>query len=307
MADLQNGRLVQHATLGVGKVVALEHSAVHVFFPESDTRFAAKLRLPNARTLLRTDGFEPNAWLEGLSAFAFDVKAGRYALAVRWISHHEAVAQFLAMFPGGCGDRAYLSGKAARAPAWRAASAKWAELFGEGQLKRFADPEAVDDLVKRLVAVDATLARLHLPGDERAVVDALSSDEAANAFCAALVEVLSVPSPARARFEKLFAAARGLPVDPAQQWLVATLFPFLASPRRQVLMRPKTTGEAAARLGCDLGDAASPNWASYAALRTLSDQLLATLEPNGATDHVDVEAFLHVTATAKRRVPSSER
>ena len=61
MAELQNGMLVQHTTLGIGKIVAVEANAVHVFFPDSDKRFAAKLRLPAPRGLLRTDGVEHNA------------------------------------------------------------------------------------------------------------------------------------------------------------------------------------------------------------------------------------------------------
>src|SRR5689334_19948185 len=66
MADLKDGALVQHNTLGVGKVVSVEANAVHVFFPQSDRRFAAKLRLPAAGALLRTEGVERNPWLEGL-------------------------------------------------------------------------------------------------------------------------------------------------------------------------------------------------------------------------------------------------
>jgi hypothetical protein len=307
MADLLTGKLVQHTKLGVGKVVALEPTAVHVFFPDADKRFATKLRLPDARPLLRTDGVEPDAWLEGLSAFTFDAKAGRYALAARWISREDAVEQFLAVFPGGFADRAYATGKGARAAIWRAASARWAELFGEGEGVRLVEEGELDELVTRLVAVEETTAPLRLPSDEGAVSDALSSDEVTRPFCAALFELLSVPSPGRARFDKLFAAARALPVDASRQWLVATLFPFLASPGRQVLLRPKITCEAAARLGCDLGDDASPNWATYSALRTLAGQLLESLEPRGAKDHVDVEVFLHVTATAKRRLSRTER
>ena len=48
MSDLQNGMLVQHASLGLGKVIALEEKAVHVYFASSDARFATKLRLPMA-------------------------------------------------------------------------------------------------------------------------------------------------------------------------------------------------------------------------------------------------------------------
>lgn len=307
MADLESGTLVQHTTLGLGKIVALEPTAVHVFFPDSDKRFAAKLRLPAARALLRTDGFEPNAWLEGLSAFTFDAKAGRYALAARWISHDEAVEQFLAVFPGGFADPAYVDGKHARAAAWRAAHARWTEAFGEREGERLVAADDLAEIVKRVAQVEQAIASLHPPADVDAVKDALSSEGATRPFCAALFELVSVPSPGRARFEKLFAAARDLPVDPAQQWLVATLFPFVASPGRQVLLRPKITCEAAARLGWDLGEDASPNWATYGLLRTFSAQLLESLAPNGAKDFVDIEAFLHVTATAKRRLARSKR
>lgn len=305
MADLQNGTLVQHKTLGVGKVVALEPTAVHVFFPDGDKRFAAKLRLPAARALLRTDGVEPNAWLEALSAFTFDDKAGRYALAARWISHDDAVAQFLAAFPGGFEDPAYLEGKEARAPRWRAAHERWGEAFPDHDVERLVAEGEVKKLVKRLLEVEEAVAPLHPPADADAVEEALSSEETAETFCAALAELLSVPSPGKARFEKLFAAARDLPVEPAQQWLAATLFPFVAMPGRQVLLRPKVTCEAAARLGFDLRDEAVPNWPTYSALRELSTQLLELLRPHGAKDFVDVEAFLHLTATAKRRTARS--
>ncbi|HET8773249.1 MAG TPA: hypothetical protein VFP80_05640 [Thermoanaerobaculia bacterium] len=307
MADLKNGTLVQHTTLGIGKIVAVEANAVHVFFPDGDKRFAAKLRLPAALALLRTEGLERNTWLEGLSAFALDPKLGRYTLAARWLTHDEAVEQFLEVFPAAFEDPAYLAGKGGRAACWRAAHDRWAKLFGDGEGARLAAADDLAELVKRALRVEEAVESLHAPADEGAVKDALSRDEATRPFFAALFELLSVPSPGRARFEKLFAAARDLPVDPAQQWLVATLFPFVASPGRHVLLRPKIACEAAARLGCDLGEAASPNWATYAALRALSAQLLERLEPNGARDFVDVEAFLHVTATAKRRAARSAR
>jgi hypothetical protein len=307
MADLQNGALVKHKSLGVGKIVALEANAVHVFFPDSDKRFAAKLRLPAARELLRTEGLEPNTWLEGLSAFSLDAKAGRYALAASWLTHDEAVEQFGAAFPGGFTGAAYASGRNARAPRWRAAHDAWTQAFGEAEGARLLEAGDLKEIARRVLKVEKSIASLHPAADEDAVKEALADDETARPFCTALLELLSVPSPGRARFEKLFAAARDLPVEPAQQWLVATLFPFLASPGRHVLLRPKITCEAAARLGCDLGEAAEPNWASYAALRALSTQLLASLEASGAKDFVDVEAFLHVTATAKRRTDRTAR
>ncbi|HEX9244120.1 MAG TPA: hypothetical protein VF875_16875 [Anaeromyxobacter sp.] len=304
MADLENGSLVQHKTLGIGKVVALETDAVHVFFPDSDRRFAAKLRLPAARALLRTDGIERNSWLEGLTAFSLDPEMRRFALAASWLTHDEAVEQFLGVFPGGFGGAPYLSGRSARASKWRAGHDAWVEVFGGDRAPSADDPDP-KDLAKRALKVEKPIVTLLPAADAGAIKEALSDPETAIPFWSALLELLSVPSPGRARFEKLFAAARGLPVDPAQQWLVATLFPFLASTTRHVLVRPKLTCEAASRLGCDVGEDGEPNWGTYAAVRALYAQLLEKLAPSGAKDFVDVEPFLHVTATAKRRARSA--
>lgn len=301
MAGLQNGMLVRHATLGLGKVVAVERTAVHVFFPGGDSRFAAKLRLPAALGLLRTDGIAPDARLEGLTAFALDPKAGRYGLAASWVTHDEAVAQFLAKYPGGFSDPALVAGKQARAACWRAAHDSWVENFGEGRGPSLLAADDVDELVARALKVDRALAVVHPAVDAGAVRAALGDEGPARDFLSALLELLSVPSPARARFEKLFTAARELPVEAAQQWLVATLFAFVASPARHVLVRPKITFEAAERLGADVGPTAAPTWQAYEAVRTLCGQLLEELRRHGATDFMDVEAFLHVTATAKRR------
>jgi hypothetical protein len=303
MSDLENGTLVQHATLGVGKIVALEANAVHIFFPDSDKRFAAKLRLPAARAMLSTEGFERNSWLEGLSAFELDPKVGRYGLAATWITHEQAIEQFLGVYAAGFEDPAYLGeGKGKRASKWRAAHEAWTAAFGKGEeTEKLLVEGELKKLVKLLLDVEKPVAALHPPADVDAVKEALVDEETARPFLVALGELLSVPSPGRARFEKLFSAAEDLPVDPAQQWLVATLFPFIASTERHVLVRPKVTCEAAERLGCDLRYDPSPNWATYQALRALSAQLLEKLTANGAKDFVDVESFLHVTATAKRK------
>jgi hypothetical protein len=104
--------------------------------------------------------------------------------------------------------------------------------------------------------------------------------------------------------EKLFAAVQALEIEPALAWPVATVLPFLADPARHAFLSPRTTCTAAERLGCDLRYDATPSWPTYAALRALEAQLLAKLQPNGARDFIDVEAFLHATGTARATVSS---
>jgi hypothetical protein len=309
MSELQNGTLVQHSSLGVGKIVALEANAVHVFFPASDKKFAAKLRLPAARALLRTEGFAPDSWLDGLSTFELDPATGRYGLGATWLTHDQAVAQFLAVYPKGFADPAYLGtpdGKDVRVSRWRAAQAAFAAELGRGEAERLIEAGDLATLVRRANKIEKLVAPLNPPADVGAVQKALSEPEPAREFFAALLELTSAPAPGRARFEKLFAAARGLPVEPAQQWLVATLFPFVAWPDRHMLLRPKTTCEGASRLGSDLRFEPAPVWVTYYALRALATQLLERLKPLGAADFVDVESFLHFTATRKRQAASGE-
>jgi hypothetical protein len=310
MSDLQNGSLVQHVSLGVGKIVAVEPGALHVFFPDSDKRFAAKLRLPAARAMLRTDGFEPNGWLAGLTAFSLDAASGRYALSATWLTHEQAVAQLLAAFPEGFADPAYLDagkGRDGRAARWRAAQAAWTKKLPKAELERLVEEGDVEGFVDRVRDVEKVVAPLHPPADVGAVKEALADEESARPFFLALAELLSVPSPGRARFDKLFAAARALPVEPGQQWLVATLFPFLAAPDKNVLLRPRTTCLGAERLGRDVRYESTPNWTTYAALRAVEVDLLERLAPVGAKDFVDVEAFLHLTATVRRSTPRAEK
>jgi hypothetical protein len=299
MSDLVNGALVKHVSLGVGKIVAVEPGALHVFFPDSDKRFAAKLRLPAARPLLRTDGFEPDGWLAGLTAFSLDETTGRYALAASFMTHEQAVAQLRIAYPDGF-PAAGAAGQGATRPArWRAAQEAWSRTMGHGEAERLVEEGEVATLVKRALQVEKLIAPL-LPTDEGVVAAALADEETARPFFAALSELLSVPSPGRARFEKLFAAARGLPVEPPQQWLLATLFPFVADPTRHVLMRPRATNLAAERIGCDIRHQPQPVWPTYSALRALEAQLLERLAPEGARDFADVEAFLHVIAARPR-------
>lgn len=303
MGDLANGILVQHASLGVGKIVALEADAVHVFFPAAEKRFATKLRLPAARAFLRTDGVEPDPWLQGLTAFTLDDETRRYALAATWLTHEQAIAQFVAVYPQGFADPRYLSAKekGSRAPRWRAAHEAWVRTLGDGQAEALLQGDQLSELVRRALAVERHVAPLHDADDEDELSDALGDNPTTRLFFERLLELLSVPSPNRARFDKLFAATSALPAVGDSAWWLATVFPSVAAPGRHVAVHPGESRVAAAKLGCDLRWEDAPNWATYSALRAFSTKLLEELGAIGARDLVDVEAFLHHTAVTRTR------
>ncbi len=79
MDELAKGMVVRHATLGLGRVVAVEPTAIHVFFVEGERREAAKLRLPAAREFLAPAPSVKDDRLQDLAAFTFDPGSGRWA------------------------------------------------------------------------------------------------------------------------------------------------------------------------------------------------------------------------------------
>ena len=252
MSDIAKGMLVQHASLGAGKVVAVEPTAVHVFFPRFGRRYAAKLRWPDARPLIRTDCVDRDPWLEGLSSFLLDPTERRYALATGWITHDQAMTEFLRDFPRGFADPAYLgtNGGAARAraPHWRAAHAEWLESMGSGEGERLVAAGDVRKLVERAVRIEKHVILVRGTIEAGTLTRAFEDPDAALPFFAALFELLA-SAPGRARFERLSVAANALEVEPALAWPIVTLFPFVADPGRHAFLSPRTACAAAKRLG----------------------------------------------------------
>ncbi|MGC3999512.1 MAG: hypothetical protein QM767_19555 [Anaeromyxobacter sp.] len=78
MKKFTTGMLVRHTTLGVGRVVAVEKTAVHVYFAGAETRQASKLSLAVAGPLLEPDPGAQDERLEGLPGFSLDPVSGRY-------------------------------------------------------------------------------------------------------------------------------------------------------------------------------------------------------------------------------------
>ena len=152
MRQLAAGSLVKHRKLGTGKVVAVEPLALHVFFPGSDSRYAAKLRWPDAGNFLSQDELAPDPWLEGLTSFALDTVSGRYALAANFLSQEDAVEAFLAENDGAFRDAPARKGalRLDRGARWRAAGAEWTALLGDGRSAKLLEDGEFGDLAKRL-------------------------------------------------------------------------------------------------------------------------------------------------------------
>jgi hypothetical protein len=309
MTSLETGMLVQHASLGLGKVVAIEPNAVHVAFASQDARFATKLRLPMALSFL-TPSPTANARLSAVSGFDLDAKTGRYGRASTFLSHADAVARFTEAFPLAFEDPAYRSaekGRGARAALWRRAHLAFAEALGDGRGEALLAAGDLAGLAKRASDVERIVRTLHREADRSAFDEGLRDPAAARAFFAALLDLVAAAAPDGPRFDALAAAVAGLApgAPPESRWPVVTLLPFVARPDVHALLRPHFTLDAAERLGLEVAYQTEPGWATYASLLAASSQLLEKLRPLGARDHVDVEVFIH-DATAKQARPKAK-
>ena len=300
MIDLESGMLVQHASLGLGKVVAVEPTAVHVVFVTTQgARVATKLRLPMALPFLGPPA-SSNAWLSGLSGFTLDAKTGRYGRTSTWLSHPDAVALFTEAFPLAFEDPTYLApekGRGDRAARWRRAHAAFVAAFGDGQGERLLATGDVAGLVERTIKIGRIVSPIVREAGKTPFEAGRNEPTLARGFFAALFDLLSADAPDRARFEALAASVAALApggATPESRWPLVTLLPFVARPDVHVLLRPHFVCDGAQRLGLELLYEAAPNWATYASLLDATRQLLAKLRPLGARDHVDVEAFMYV-------------
>lgn len=309
MSDFKKGMLVQHATLGVGKVVAFDQKVLHVFFARSPDAFATKLRLQIAQPFLRPSP-STDRWLTGLSGFAFDEKAGRYRVSDAWISDADAVARFVAVFPDGFRDPKYTGdGKSARerSARWRRAHDTFQTTLGAGEGERLLAAGDVTTLVERACLIEKQVRVLLGPTEKALLANGLSDAGAARSYFEALFDLLAASGPDEARFEAFASAAVNCaPKGEASHsgWSLATLLPFVAQPDRHMLLRPNVTCEAARRLRLAVEYRPDPSWSTYSTLLQASGELLEKLRPLGASDYVDVEAFMHV-AMAKHSRPKA--
>jgi hypothetical protein len=308
VSKLENGMVVQHASLGLGKVVALEPKAVHVFFAGSESRFATKLRLPLAQSLL-TPSADGNAWLSKLPDFAFDTQAGRYGHAKTWLTHAEAVARFLEAYPGGFADPRYVGDgkfRPERPARWRRAHETFVEGLGGEEGPRLLGAGDLAELTRRALAAERKIRPLQDDAERPLLETALADPAVTRPFLEALLDHVATPVPTRDHFEALLASLEGLPgaAQAEGSWSLVTVLPFIARPDVHLPLRPASTCEAAQRLGLDIGYEPRPCWSTYSALLGAGAALLEQLRPIGARDLVDLEAFMHVT---RRPVPKAAR
>ena len=217
----------------------------------------------------------------------------------------EGIESFHARFPLYFDDPAYLTAPDTQERAYKwAAHQRFEASLGGGRLRSLLEDGAIDEVRKRILAVEGPMNLLAL-FEKAAFRDALRDDVAAAQFFKALAAVLGAPVPEPASFSALLRSVEDLPAETGKtspaKWTIATIMPFLAQPDRFMFLKPEVTKECAARLMFDLGYTTQLEWPTYSRLLTMSRYLLDELRRFGARDYIDVQSFIWVIGSGHAR------
>jgi hypothetical protein len=206
-------------------------------------------------------------------------------------TQEEAVARFLALFPGGFDDPGYLTEE-------RNYKVEAHELFSRllSQEIRMAciRDQRVEPLVEAALQIEAA-TNLVSPFEKAALRDGLKDQPAALHFFAALSALIDSAAPSEGHFQALARAVEALPAARGRvfTWPIVTLFPFLASPGQHLFVKPTSTRAEAYRLKHELLYDAAPNWATYASALAMAEKLKVQLAGLGCRDLIDVQSFIY--------------
>lgn len=290
---LTEGLLVTHPAFGPGRVLLANGHHVWVYFP--DVRGTAKdavKQLAIARCHLSAASglndprlaYIPVKIVNGILQFP---KSAR-------ISHDDAVAHFLSRFPSGFRDEKLVKRELGYK---REASALFERLFGRQRGRTMLLKGRVDEIAS---AIDDLFHATNISATQEiiAVHDGIKDRQAAAILLAEVLDFVDEPGPES--FAALVNAVDSLPAQPGKArvltWPIVTLLPFLADPRRFIVLKPTMTKAAAERLFFDLAYDSRPNWSTYERTLAFATSLRELLKPHGARDFIDVQSFIWVTA-----------
>jgi len=200
--------------------------------------------------------------------------------------------KFLRFFPGGFADETYIDWE--RDYKW-AAHARWREQLGPDELGGLIAAGQFAEVAQRAVRIESG-TNLLFSFEKMALRDAVRPPRSARAFAEGLHDFLHGARPPGERFERWVGMIAALPRKQTRvlTWPLATVFGFIAQPRRHFFLKPRVTQLAFAEYGLDFRYRSRPTWESYAHLLGLARIVARDVVDLGPRDMIDVQSFLWV-------------
>jgi len=208
-----------------------------------------------------------------------------------------AKRRFREIFPRGFADPTYLEWE--RGYKWQAHLAwqealdrrTWAGLLAAGRHREIAG------------RVARWYGRSHLNMlalyEWMALREALEDPKGATLLAGGLFDLIHGSGGFGDRLERFTALLDDVPQRQTRlaKWPVVTLLPFVAQPRRHLIVKPNLMKRAAARLGFDLDYRSRPNGQTYAAVMAAVGALWRQLSAWRPRDLIDIQGFIWATCS----------
>jgi hypothetical protein len=219
------------------------------------------------------------------------------ALPLREAGLRAARRRFKEIFPGGFRDATYLAWE--RDYKWDAHRA-WQATLGKAEWRRLLDERAYAEVARR-IAVFYQRSKLNMLAlyEWMALREALADPRGGQLLATGLYELIHGAGDFGARLERFTGVLDAVPQRQTRlaKWPVATLFPFVALPRRHLILKPRLMKRAAERFHVDLQYASRPNATTYAAMMDFAGWLRRELASWKPRDLIDIQGFIWATSS----------
>ena len=200
--------------------------------------------------------------------------------------------KFLRAFPGGFSDETYLDWE--RGYKWTAHQ-RWRDQLGRQELAQLVAAGEYAEIAARAVRIESG-TNLLFSFEKMALRDAVRPRAGARAFAEGLQDLLHGPDGPGARFDRWVGMLAALPRRQTRvlTWPLATVFGFIAQPRRHFFLKPRVTRLAFEKYGLRFDYRPRPSWETYSHLLRLVRQVADDLADLGPRDMIDIQSFLWV-------------
>ena len=200
--------------------------------------------------------------------------------------------KFLRFFRNGFGDETYID--------WERnyklqAHERWTELLSPAAYSALLRDGEYREAARRAVTIESR-TNLLFSFEKMALRDAVRSPAGARAFAEGLYAFLHGGSDARRAFEAWCGVLAQLPRRQTRvlTWPLATVFGFLAQPRRHIFLKPNVTRIAARAYQYDFSYVSTPGWDTYASLLGFADRIRCDQRDLRPRDMIDLQSFIWV-------------
>ena len=208
-----------------------------------------------------------------------------------------AKRRFREIFPRGFADPTYLEWE--RNYKWAAHEA-WQAALGRAEWSRLLETDRHQEIARRIASFYGR-SRLNMLAlyEWMALREALAEPDGARALAVGLFSLIHGAGAFGDRLEAFTEVVDDVPQRQTRlaKWPVVTLFPFVAQPRRHLILKPNLMKRAAERFGFDLEYQSRPNARTYAAVMRAVAALWNELGAWRPRDLIDIQGFIWVTCS----------